>query len=805
MELYILIALIVIVILLFNIRSSQKESAERNSKQFNALRKEIIELKKELASKDVSNAAEAAPEKPLSPTDESVIQWRPYVPPPVVEKKKEEELIKETIPESKDETVIVPGINAPLSPRPLTPIVPSEPKEGWWDKFVRNNPDFEKFIGENLANKIGIAVLVLGIAFFVKYAIDQNWIKETGRVAIGIGCGIIMIGIAHYLRNTYRSFSSVMAGGAIAVFYFTIAFAFHEYQLFTQSTAFIIMIVITAFAVALSLLYDKLELAVIATVGGFLVPFLVSTGQGNYIVLFTYLTILNVGILCISYFKRWPLLHVLSFFFTLIIYSGWLFQQLLFKSEQIPYKNALLFASIFYLLFLAITLIHNLRTKIPFKGFQFSLMLLITFSFYTQGMLILNEWNDGKYQGIFTMIMSVINLDLAWYLYKTQKGEKNLLYLLIGLTLTFLSLTAPVQLKGHNITLFWAAETVLLYWLHQRSRITLFKYSSVIVFVLLFISLLMDWVIANDQSTTLPLLFNNWKGVVTNFTVIISLGVYAYLLLKPDEDDNYLFNISKKMAASFMATLSAGILYLTCIFAINWHFSDLTSFVIPNVYHQIITYIFISFGLIVIKKIKAFDNPVLQTVLILAGFLFFIASGLLSGKLVNGVVENRFAAGHLYLHWLADILLLYLLYQLAVIIRRNRNKFGNAFTWLTAILFILFFSIECGRLYVYALADSKSITTYQQQYQKAGLTIVWAMLSFAMMWLGMKYKYKTLRIISLSFFTLALLKLFLYDISNISAGGKIAAFIMLGVLLLVISFMYQRLKKIIIDNEEKTV
>lgn len=804
MELYILIALIVIVILLFNIRSSQKESAERNAKQFNALRKEILELKKEFASKVISQTSEPAPGKSLSPTDESVIQWRPYVLQPVVEKSKEESITEKISEEKEEPPATVSPINAAVSSQSFKHVVPSEPKESWWDKFVRNNPDFEKFIGENLANKIGIAVLVLGIAFFVKYAIDQNWIKETGRVAIGIGCGIIMIGIAHYLRNTYRSFSSVMAGGAIAVFYFTIAFAFHEYQLFTQTTAFIIMIVITAFAVALSLLYNKLELAVIATVGGFLVPFMVSTGQGNYIVLFTYLIILNVGILCISYFKKWPLLHVLSFFFTLIIYSGWLLQQLLFKSSQLPYKNALLFASIFYLLFLAITLIHNLRTKIPFKGFQFSLMLLITFSFYAQGMLILGEWTDGKYQGIFTMIMSIINLVLAWYLYKAQKGEKNLLYLLIGLTLTFLSLTAPVQLKGHNITLFWAAETVLLYWLHQRSKIVLFKYSSVIVFALLFISLMMDWVIANDQSTTLPLLFNDWKGIVTNLTVIISLGLYAYLLLKPDDDNHFLFTITKKMAASFMATLSAAILYLTCIFTVNWHFAALSSFIIPNVYHQIITYLFIAVGLIVIKKIKAFDNPVLQTILILAGFLFFIASSLLSGKLVNAVVENRFAGGHLYMHWLADVLLLYLLYQLIVIVRNNPNKFGYAFTWLTAVLFVLFFSIECGRLYVYELADAKSLSTYQQQYQKAGLTIVWAVLSFAMMWLGMRHKYKTLRIISLSFFTLALLKLFLYDISNISAGGKIAAFIMLGVLLLVISFMYQRLKKIIIDNEEKT-
>ena len=94
---------------------------------------------------------------------------------------------------------------------------------------------------------------------------------------------------------------------------------------------------------------------------------------------------------------------------------------------------------------------------------------------------------------------------------------------------------------------------------------------------------------------------------------------------------------------------------------------------------------------------------------------------------------------------------------------------------------------------------------YNAQFAKAGLTIVWAIFSFVIMWLGMKYKYKTLRIISLSIFTLALLKLFLLDISNISEGGKIAAFIMLGILLLIISFMYQRLKKIIIDNEEKTI
>jgi uncharacterized membrane protein len=88
----------------------------------------------------------------------------------------------------------------------------------------------------------------------------------------------------------------------------------------------------------------------------------------------------------------------------------------------------------------------------------------------------------------------------------------------------------------------------------------------------------------------------------------------------------------------------------------------------------------------------------------------------------------------------------------------------------------------------------------QDQYAKAVLTIVWALCSFCLMWLGMRFKNKTLRIISLSVFCVALFKLFLFDIVNVSEGGKIAAFILLGVLLLTVSFMYQRVKKMIIDD-----
>jgi uncharacterized membrane protein len=189
----------------------------------------------------------------------------------------------------------------------------------------------------------------------------------------------------------------------------------------------------------------------------------------------------------------------------------------------------------------------------------------------------------------------------------------------------------------------------------------------------------------------------------------------------------------------------------------------------------------------------------------LVGFGFYLGSSFLSSNLIRGVVEAHYAGIHAAIHWLSAAILLYLLYQLIQIFRTNFELLGNRFTWLINVLLLIYFSKECNYLYVGLLAKPLSFNLYNAQYLKAGLTIVWALFSFVIMWLGMKYKYKTLRIISLSIFSLALLKLFLLDIINISEGGKIAAFIMLGILLLVISFMYQRLKKIIIDNEEKKI
>ncbi|MEI9955849.1 MAG: DUF2339 domain-containing protein [Ferruginibacter sp.] len=352
-------------------------------------------------------------------------------------------------------------------------------------------------------------------------------------MAIGILCGGILIALAHRMRNSYKNFSSVLAGGGLAVFYFTITLAFQKFALFGQTTAFVIMLVITIFAVALSLLYNKQELAIIALLGGFIAPFLVSTGSGNYKVLFSYLIILNTGLLAIAYNKAWRLLNLLSFIFTVLLFGSWMF--FLEDSEPaITYKKGFLFASVFYLLFFTINIAHNIKEKKKFIASDFGILLANTCLYFGAGLYCLSAMKATNMNGLFSAALAVLNLAVSYFLLRKQKVDSNILYLLIGITLTFISITAPLQLHGNYITLFWASEAVLLYWLFTKSTIRIIQYASVLVWSLMIISLAIDW-ISLYTSYTEPITILANKGFIT--TVFAAIATYILFIIRNKETD----------------------------------------------------------------------------------------------------------------------------------------------------------------------------------------------------------------------------------------------------------------------------
>lgn len=793
MEILVILFLIVILVILIN-------QGNNLSKQFSRLESEMHMLRQQLyrqeAEKQNLKAAEKVPPAPvippvsIAPIPEKPIPDKPTAPEPI---KAPITPLPEAAPAPPVVHTVEQAIVGPSVQPPKIQPIPAKPKS-------KSSSDMEKFIGENLINKIGIAILVIGVGLFVKYAIDKNWVGEIGRVVIGIVCGGILLALAHRMRNNYKAFSSVLAGGGLAVFYFTITLAYRQFHLFNQPAAFAIMAGITVFAVLLSLLYNKQELAIIALTGGFASPLLVSSGNNNYIALFTYLSILNTGILVVAYYKGWRLLNFLAFIFTSLFFGIWL---LLSPDMQNPQTaiNAFIFATIFYLLFFAINIAHNIKENKKFIVSDYGILLANTFLYFVAGLYCIAQANLFDYKGWFSAAIGLFNLMVSYFFFFKRKVDINILYLLIGITLSFISLTAPLQLNGNYITLFWATEAVLLYWLYTKSGIRLMQVASTVIWAAMLASLMGDWYnIYNDSLTQLPIIAN--KGFIT--TLFAAVACYALFIihLKTDahvKTDGFAPGKTVMRIVALVLAFAAGAWELHHQF--HYYYPQM-----PLYLQYLLLYsgLFVLLASWVMQKATVLQTPrVVSVILLFAVMVFYLLCIIPTHYTQRITLTTATLGGQFTIHWLTAAAVGVCFVRLIHLLKKQLLPQNEVFAWLCCAIAVIFISVEL-HLLANALfySSTNPLSEIQRIYIKTGLPILWGLCSFVFMWLGMRHKYRPLRIISLTLFSITLFKLFVFDIRNIPAAGKIAAFFCLGVLLLVVSFMYQRLKKIIIEDEK---
>ncbi|HEY8894229.1 MAG TPA: DUF2339 domain-containing protein, partial [Niastella sp.] len=221
---------------------------------------------------------------------------------------------------------------------------------------------FEEFIGKNVASKVGILVTIIGIFIGAKYAIEHDMVSPVLRVIAGYICGAALIGVAIRLKRKYEAYSSVLMGGGLAVLYFITYIAYSFYHLMPQLTAFLIMLVFTAATVYAALLYNRVIIAHLAQVGAYAIPFLLSDNSGRYAVFFSYIAIINAGILVVSLRKYWKSLFYAAFVLTWIIYLSWYFFSYQHpKHEYLAWTYLSIFFLLFYVTFLAYKIIKKER------------------------------------------------------------------------------------------------------------------------------------------------------------------------------------------------------------------------------------------------------------------------------------------------------------------------------------------------------------------------------------------------------------------------------------------------------------
>ena len=698
-----------------------------------------------------------------------------------------------------------------------------EPTTFTKSKGSKTKSNLEKFIGENLINKIGILITVIGVVIGAKYSIENNLISPLTRIILGYLVGLGLLGFAYKSKTNYKNYSAVLVSGALAILYFITFTAYDLYALFPQMMAFGIMLLCTVFGVVASLNYNKQIIAHIGLVGAYGIPFLLSTNSGNVAVLFSYMALINLGILFISLKKYWKVLYYVSFGFTWLIFGGWS----LFSSNEGNLNIGFGFLTVFFLLFYATFLAYKLLKSETFGVGDIVLLLLNSFIFYGLGIGLLSNYPYGEnLLGLFTLANALVHFLVTFYLFKKKLADRNLFYLTSGFVLTFITIAVPVQLDGNWVTLLWALEAALLFWIGRTRKVSFYEYLSYVLIPLAALSLAMDWGAVyslgwiNDNTNNLRPFFN--KMVLTSMLCALAFGFMNWVHFKHANEHNNAFS---KLVSIGLPVLLILTVYLSFYLEIKFYWSnvfeaskiDITgadNYTYPEYNYMLldygtictILYTILFVGLLSFINILKIKNRVLGIATISATLLMvllFLTTGLytLSELRVSYLLKEYskyYTVGSypIYVRYIAITFFAFLLFSIHKLITQAFIKidFKVPFEILLHGSIIWIASSE--------LLNWMDFADYNDSY-KLGLSILWGLYSLLLIALGIWKKKKYLRIGAIVLFSLTLLKLFFYDIASLNTISKTIVFVSLGILLLIISFLYNKYKHIIADEVEK--
>lgn len=580
----------------------------------------------------------------------------------------------------------------PLQRKQEQEIITGERAEG----IARQHNDspavgFEEKVAVSWFARIGIVALVLGVSFFLKYAFDNDWIGPAGRVAMGIAAGIILLIIGERIIRKYFVYAQIITGGGLVLFYLSIFAAFQYYHLIDQVLAFSSMILVTGAGIILSLRYKALPLIIAAIIGGFMTPILISTGENNFFTLFSYVLLLDFAILIVSYFEKWRELNFIGFLGTVFMLMGW--AGTYYTDDQM--YNVMFFLTIFFLIYSVSSLIYNLANKELSSGTEQILTVLTGLSYFIASYSLLND-DYHAIMGFFALGLGIYYLLWAYAVRLLTPGDKPLSEFLAFFTVGFITLAFPLQFEGNVITICWAVEALVLFFLALRTGqrpIQIFSYcvSCLALARLMFIDSLTDlhnpMIIVNSRFLT--------------FSLVIILTYFVALL-----HFNYKKAVNDIMKPILSLTISA------CIVIANL----LTIFIISQ---EIVVY---------------YDNQ-----------------------------KNQLQS----------------------------QRYGNSYDRYN---------------YGYQARGAANTNKYRQSYDQIrnrssiALSLFWLGYSVILLVIGFLGRFKVLRVGGILLLILSILKLFFFDLWSLGQLYRIVSSICLGIVLMVISFTYQKYKDFIKEN-----
>ena len=671
--------------------------------------------------------------------------------------------------------------------------------------------DLEDFIGTNLISKIGILITIIGVFIGAKYAIDKELVSPLIRITSSYAFAASLFFIALRLKPKYENFSSILMGGGLAVTYFITYIAFSFYEMFPQAIAFALMVITTVAAVVIALWYQQKVIALIGQVAAYAIPFLLSDGSGNVVVLFTYISIINIGLLVLSFRKDWKLLYRIAFFLTWLIYAVWVI-----SSDNTFYKfsKGLLFLAITFFTFYVTFLSYKVFKKQMYQVGEILILLINALLFFFLGAYLLQQ-NYGSHRMLtwFTLLNAVIHFIAGYFIYRLKLADKSVLQFILGLALLFVTITIPIEFDGSWVTMLWTIEATALFYIASVNKRALYLDIALPLVIIALISLLQDWIVSYPYIRSLSL--NVFTHPFANINFWLSLFVcacFGYMSFQPIQAEepasfNTRYFFTKALPVIFLL-----LVYFTLFNELHLQWDVIIQH--TNVYADKMNYallqtvtLLIFSCLYVAANIEINSRWIkrsgLYTLLLAAAVIANIVM-LFKGLYVLGELRDSYLQQSLRSSpskWLINIrygciIALAILWSGAWRATRANTRSSSLEVFISMLFNFTFLSIVCNEFIHWM-----DLAGYANQY-KLGLSIIWGVYALALIFAGIVRRKKHLRIGAMFLFSLTLLKLFFYDLSSLSTISKTIVLLLLGILLLIASFLYNKYKELLFTKDE---
>ncbi len=682
---------------------------------------------------------------------------------------------------STSEATPSPPSSDPLQPAPdpiaepapvETPPPAPPPKPPPLPKPTGAGPLTEVTLGGKFASFAGMALVLIGMAFLIGYAIRHAWLGPGTRIVLGLLTGGGLIGLGHWAEwrgaGRLRILARALTGGGAALFYFCVFAAYAMYDLIGGGLAGIGLVASAAATLALAVAYRSQAVACIGVVGAFIMPALIGE-DGPILFLLIYVAAINVPVMALGVYRQWQWLYNLAFAFTAMYLLGLLI-------DFVPEKGWLLliFTLVYFAQFAGLGLIKLRRERATLVRRLDIIRCLINsggtfFVIYH----LMTELGADQWIGLAFLAMALVHIGLVllgWRWFPAFTHDN--LALLVG-ALTYASLALPVQLDGVWISVGWSIEGVILCWFALRARIPLLKGAAALLgFIGLSKALFFDPYLYDVA----PALFLNAR-FAAGFLAAALLGVQGWLHNRQPHDPAHAdSDVGSASVLSVSGALALLTLFLTDLF---WTLPA------SDPWTWLLSSIVIIIGGAACSLLGREQPALARLALVLMALapVYMIAILFIWAGLGAAAHPDRLFFNGLFASYLITLLALQ----------------GMVRYWLFAPAQAALPAWPPLRvlLHLGALAAGILLITLEwyrldSNWNQPLITLWWASCAIALVVIGLRRHQPLHRYSGLCLFTLATAKLLLLDLAELDGLERIAAFIGVGVLLLLVSFLYQR-------------